>query len=439
MLAPDTPVATNECAPRLRTATDATRHWTPGTRFAFRAWFVLAILVVLPRSVEFFLHVGVWPLFLNWAGRWPIIHLFHRPEHQLAGPMSGADNLPDFVAAATLGGLSLIVATVWSIASRSDERDRRLFVWLYTIVRFALGSLLLYYAWDKILPAQFGSGPNLEKVIRPVAQLTPMELLWAFMSVSRPYAVFSGAAELAGGVLLFTRRTALLGAIIATIAMANVLMLDLSYDVGVKFLAGQMFVMALSLVVPYAVRLGQVLILHRPDPLAPVGPLALAPPSDRIVRAAGIVFGAIMIVWTYGMAREIMIENTGVDRLFHGVWEVEAMERGGTPVPLLVTDYGLWRSLVFPADDSTASVIAMSGAETSYRVRVDSAAGTLTLTPRPASGSRATRATWAFIFPAPDRLEMREIGESTAPISLRLRRMSTLDWPIVAHRHGWRW
>ena len=147
------------------------------------------------------------------------------------------------------------------------EHRRKLVVHLATpAVRFVLAALLLWYGWGKILPGQFGLGVDAIYLPRPVAGLTPMNLLWAFMGASRPYAIFAGLVEFAGGLLLLTRRTAMAGALLSTAALANVLMLDLAYDVNVKATAGVMLTMALFLLAPHATRLGQMFLLNKADP-----------------------------------------------------------------------------------------------------------------------------------------------------------------------------
>ena len=54
------------------------------------------------------------------------------------------------------------------------------------------------------------------------------------MGYSRPYAIFCGLVETVGGLLLFWQRTTTLGALIVAASMANVAMLNFSYDVPVK-------------------------------------------------------------------------------------------------------------------------------------------------------------------------------------------------------------
>src|SRR4030095_13425800 len=247
----------------------STMRWNAPTRFAIRLWCVFFVIVVLPRSSQFFTYFNVWPRIINSVGRWPITHIFGWPDRSWAPPMSGADYLPDFLAVAVLGSASLIIAVVWSLADRRDSYLPRLFTWVFTTQRYLLSALMLFYAWDKILPGPSGWGPTVEKVTLPVTQLTPMALLWAFMSVSRPYVVFTGVVEFVGGVLLLTRRTTCMGALITTGAMINLFLLTLTYDVNVKLLSGQMLLMAVVLLAPYAKRLTLAL---REQPTGSVSP-----------------------------------------------------------------------------------------------------------------------------------------------------------------------
>jgi hypothetical protein len=426
--------------PFLEPAINRAAHtrWSVATCVAFRAWFIFVLFLVLPRGLDFFIDAGVWASIVNWVGRWPIVHILHLAEHHVAGPMTGADFLPDFIAAGVIGCVSVLVAIAWSLTPAGHHDHPVLFVWLYTLVRFLLGSLLLYYAWDKILPGQFGLGPDVTKVVRPVTALTPMELLWVFMSMSRPYVVFSGLAELTGGILLFTRRTTVLGAMISVCAMANVVMLNVAYDVSVKFLAALMFLMALSLLMPHMMRLGGIFLLHQSIGLAPLPPLFTSPRRDQVARVGGVFVAVVILGFTYKMAQNIVVLNTGVG-LFSGVWELQSMERDGTTVSPVFTDGTLWRQLIFSGDDTGASAVTVSGAETPYRVSVDKNAALLTFTPRPFVAARASKIAFLFRLADADHLELRSRASASQSAQMTFRRVSEAEWPIVAHRHSWRW
>src|SRR6266850_5440957 len=173
--------------------------WNAAARFGFRLWCVYFAICLFPFATRFQDAISIWPRIADAVGRWPITHVLGWPEHSAAMRIFGTDFLPDYLAMVVLALFSVVLAIAWSLLDRDRPGSPRVFAWVYTIVRFVLASLMLWYGWRKILPAQFGAGMSLSHLAVPVAQLTPMDLLWAFMGASRPYTIFAGATELAGG------------------------------------------------------------------------------------------------------------------------------------------------------------------------------------------------------------------------------------------------
>ena len=191
-----------------------------------------------------------------------------------------------------IGVISAVVAAAWMVLDRRRSHPR-LSAWLHTFMRFMLASLLLSYGWHKVLPAQFPL--TFDYVTLEVGQHSPIDLLWAFMGASRHYQVFAGFVEVVGGLLLLTRRTAMLGALVSVAALGNVLALDIAYDVPVKFLAGQMFLMTLFVVAPFTKRLGAVFFLNQDTGPTPVRRLFQHAPTDRMARTVGVLFATWIV------------------------------------------------------------------------------------------------------------------------------------------------
>jgi len=418
---------------------DSIPQWNIATRFVFRMWVVFFAICLLPRSLAF-ADVRLWRRMTDALGRWPMTHLLGLPQHSWAHPMSGADYLPDFIAAAVLASFSVVIAITWSLVDRRVSHPR-LFAWVYTTARFGLAALLLFYAWDKILPGQFGDGINLEKVTQPSLQLSPMALLWAFMSASRPYTIFCGLMEFVGGVLLLARRTAILGSVLSTAAMANVLMLNVGYDVSVKFIAGAMFLMALVLFAPHAKQLWKFFILHQPTTLAPLPPLFIDARRDLVARAIGVMLAVGVMYWAYGRALRIVDENVmAAESPFYGAWTVQqTMRNGGVVLPLL-TDQTIWRRLVFPFGDGAVIAVSMSDSTTQYLSKVDQAARRIDFLPWPESAAVSNQhEAYQFNFVDREHLELRSLTETGTGTMVRLRLDDPSTYPLVAHTHTWTW
>jgi hypothetical protein len=111
------------------------------------------------------------------------------------------------------------------------------------------------------------------------------------------YTSFTGAAEVLGGALLFFRRTTTLGALIVAGVMANVVMLNVCYDVCVKLGSLHILLLALVLLAPDARRLVDFFVCNRAVRPADLGP-HLA--HKYLLRAVvGIKFLAISSLLSY--------------------------------------------------------------------------------------------------------------------------------------------
>ena len=147
---------------------------------------------------------------------------------------SGGGDLPYYwslvIVQLTVAGAT---ATVWTLLSQGTRSSGRLGPALHNGLRFLLGVILLEYGAAKVIPVQFGS-PDPSVLATAFGNLPPFQLLWAFMGASPVYTFFAGLMELIPGMLLFFRRTATVGALLAAAALLNVLALNIGYDVPVK-------------------------------------------------------------------------------------------------------------------------------------------------------------------------------------------------------------
>jgi hypothetical protein len=424
----------------MSTASDlAAPRWHGVTRFIFRLWSVYFAICLLPFTTVFLDGWGLWPRIVDTIGRWPITHVLGLPEHSAGPRVPGTDFLPDYLAFVELALVSVVIATAWSVFDRSRESYPFAFAWVYAAVRFVLAALLCWYGLDKILPGQFGPEVNPIYLPRPVAGLTPMNLLWTFMGASRPYVIFTGIVEFAGGLLLLTRRTALFGALLSTAALANVLVLNLAYDVNVKVAAGVMFAMAIFLLAPHATRLRQMFLLNQATPPAPQRPLFADARVDRAARIVAVLVAASAVYWAYSQAKAFADENIAAGKEpLYGVWSVEETATNGVVAAPLLTDNRLWRHMII---DGGAQIVWMSDSVTGYRLTIDHAASTIDFRPRPQWPGTAPGHPMLFRFSQPDRehLELLDLSGEVAALVMRLRRVDLSRSPLINHQHSWRW
>jgi hypothetical protein len=82
-------------------------------------------------------------------------------------------------------------------------------------------------------PGQF-KDPTISTLLVPFGELPRNSVFWLFMGSSHSYTLFSALVEVVSGCLLFLPRLDTMGGALGAAAMANVAVLNASYDVAVK-------------------------------------------------------------------------------------------------------------------------------------------------------------------------------------------------------------
>ena len=169
--------------------------------------------------------------------------------------------------------------------------DRRLHGLVRVLVRFFLCQMLFGYGFAKVFPLQFAE-PSSFRLAQQLGDMSPMGLLWTFMGFSPSYQIFTGAIEVLGGLLLTTRRTTLLGALVTMAAMTQIFALNMCFDVPVKLYSFNYLMMAVFLAAPDLPRFIRVLVLGKAVPARPFTPLLGNATLDRIA----VVLRTLLVV-----------------------------------------------------------------------------------------------------------------------------------------------
>lgn len=249
----------------------------PEARTPVRSWalrFVIAYLMLymLPFPITLLGSLGrIWPLAhipglsksIGWLlGRWPAMtnalttltgRLLFGLDVQPQVTGSG-DQAFNYVALVAVGLMALVVSLVWTAAARGRRVTAMAFDLSRVLARYHLGWYMLIYGWVKIFPLQMPA-PGPDRLIQSFGDASPMGLVWTFVGASAGYEIFSGLCEAVAGYLLFWRRTALVGSLMATAVLANVMALNYFFDVPVKLFSTHLFLFALFIAAPDMPRL----------------------------------------------------------------------------------------------------------------------------------------------------------------------------------------
>jgi hypothetical protein len=217
-----------------------------------------------------------------------------------------------------------VVATIaWSFWDRRRKNYRQLYGWFTLYLRFCLSITLFNYGFAKIVPLPFGSMTP-SRVMQPVGSLTLFEMLWTFMAASKGYTIFSGTLEVLAGVLLLIPRLEILGALLSFAVMANVVVLNLFYNVGALILSSHLLFISAFLAAPALVRILDLAVLRRV--VTPTLPIQLSRrrwinrDAYAAVSALGLVLGVCSASGNLGYSATKKAQESMMP--FPGAWTV---------------------------------------------------------------------------------------------------------------------
>lgn len=296
------PEPTTSPGSQAASATPTPIVWAWWQRILFRFFFVYLALQIAPWG--FFARIpGVsWLLDhydtgVDWLVRWSNAHVFHTWA-TIVAPNGSGDTSWAFTEIKVYLVIAAAVCVVWSILDRKRESYTTLLFWLRMSLRYYVAAAALSYGIIKIFLLQMPF-PSLSQLSTPLGDLLPMRFSWLFIGFSDKYQFFSGSMEFLAGMLLLYRRTITAGLFAATGAFANVVMINMAYDVPVKLYSSHLLLCCLFLLALDAPRLIKFLVLNQPTPATTAWDWHLTRPW----QVWGVRAGKAYLVWALLIVR----------------------------------------------------------------------------------------------------------------------------------------
>ena len=387
--------------------------WNLTLRIAFRfSMIYLGLYCLVTQNVASFFNADegavipdpatLWPLrsVISWTGA-HILHVNAPLTAYWGGNSATADDMFGWVTAFCVLMIAAAATVVWSLLDRSRENYAELHKWFRLFVRFALAGQMLMYGFAKVIPIQMAH-PKLTWLLQPLGTFSPMATLWNSIGSAPAYEIFTGCAEVAGGLLLIVPRTTTLGALISLADMILVFMLDMTYDVPAKLLAFHNLLLACFLLAPEVSRLVRFLLLNRATAPSTQVQLFRSFRANRIALAAQIIFGLWLVgmnvqdCWSYWRTEG---DGRPLPPLY-GIWEVKQMSIDEQLRLPLLTDSTRWRRAIFDSPDRMAFQ-RLDDSFAPYGASINLPKRTLALTKK---GDKDWKASFTFDRPAEDRL-----------------------------------
>jgi uncharacterized membrane protein YphA (DoxX/SURF4 family) len=425
--------------PSPEPAAPAPRAWGLARRIAFRFAFAYLLLYSLPSPLDSlpdteFLGDAfkfVWQAVVPWVGK----HVLRLGTDITVFTNGSGDTTYNYVQVLVLLAVSALVAAVGSVVDRRRTQYVKAHDVLRVFLRYVLASSMLAYGMSKVLKSQFPF-PFPERLVEPLGEFSPMGLLWTFMGYSKGYNLFTGGAEMLGGLLLLFRRTTTLGALVVTAVMVNVVALNFFYDVPVKLYSSHLVLMALFLLLPDVQRLLGVLLLNRAtEPRALGMPFQLSPRERRGFLAVKVLFLATMgwSLWEEGTGLLARASDFAPRPALYGLYEVESFTRDGQALPPLLGDPLRWRYLAI-SRYNRFTVRTMDDRAQRFPMEHDPSKSTVTLT----EGTGDTQKKMVLAYSQPDAEHFVFQGTfQGAPLEVRLKKVDESKHLLVNRGFNW--
>jgi hypothetical protein len=319
--------------------------WPRGKLIAFRFGLIATTLVMslhlwifVPSRTVILGLVAAWHMIATWLGALLGLDV---PPHHFTGSGDQLFYYLQFLASLIIAALA---TAVWTLLSRARAYPRLADASI-SALRVMLCAIMIGYGMAKVVPMQF---PPLwlGRYDQSLGEMSPMGLLWTFMGHSPAYTFFAGAAEVVGSVLLLSRRSYVIGALILIGVMTNVVLLNLCYDVPVKLFSMQLLVLLFVVIAPQARRLLAAVLGY---PAREMPPRVRGTLTGERVRLAIKLVAIGMIVFHISGHLEIgdRIRKQRTPTALHGSWVAERVVIDGVEHPPLFTDDARWRKLIF--------------------------------------------------------------------------------------------
>lgn len=372
--------------------------WTTSRKIFFRFFCCLFILYTFPFPIndipfnreidKLSVHILGWystamgyvEIFWHWLI--PIVGKSIVKEPITIFTNGSGDTTYDYTLLLTQSVIALIVCIAWSIADRKRKSYNIAWYWLCVLLRYFVAGMMLAYGLAKVYHMQMPY-PRLSRLLQPYGDSSPMGLVWTYVGQSKPFSVFVGSSEVICGLLLFFRKTTLVGALLSLVVMGNVVVINFCYDVPVKLFSSVLETMSFYLTLSFWKELYRLFIRHQPGIL-----LNYPQPyfNKKWIRVAVkllkvlIIADALFYNITDSISGSKQYGDNAPKPPLYGIYNTQLIMRNKDTLQTLTTDSTHWKQVIIQYADY-ANIKMMNDTVREYNFKVDSISKTAVVSP----------------------------------------------------------
>ena len=207
---------------------------------------------------------------------------------------------------------------------------------LITIARYALGLVILTYGISKLLNVQFQV--SAWTYARPLIQTSGSMLTWAFLGYQPWFQFLLGMLETIPGLLLLSRRTWRLGALLLFPVLLNVVLINFALDLwhDTQVISSVLLLINLFLLACDLRRYRSILALLLPSPAPIQSPRIRIAATVASILVPVLAIGSFIAFGLMPIQRDLdkIVDFTGKRQINGaGTWAVDRITVGGRDIP----------------------------------------------------------------------------------------------------------
>jgi hypothetical protein len=311
---------------------------------------------------------------------WLGVHVFRLAKPITYFTAGSGDTTYDWLVLVVIIAATVVSTAIWTAIGKKAANYDRLYYWLIVVLRFYVGDTMVIYGAAKVIKLQFPA-PGPGRLIEAYGDSSPFTLAWTFMGYSKAYNYFTGIAELTCGLLLFFRRTTLIGAVIAFTVAANIVAINYCFDVPVKILASALLLMVMVILLKDADRFISFFFLNKTTTAANLTPKRFKKRWKNItlIVAKCILIGYAVILTGIEVIQANKEYGDDVKHpVLYGIFNTKTFVLNKDTLAPLTTDTLRWRRIIINARGGVR-VDLMNDSAKIYSFKSDTLKKTITL------------------------------------------------------------
>ena len=279
--------------------------------------------------------------FAAWMDR----HFFHLGYLPAAHSLEFSDTHFGVIITLTIFTIALIAAGVWTFLGKAKNYNR-FYYWFSNYIAYYIFLAMMPYAIEKIIPIQ-AQFPDATELHTRLGSLLKWQLLFTFLGASPAYCMLCGWVEFLAATLLLFNRTRVLGALLMTIALIQVLSFNIFYNNSIILLASILLLSTLFITGRALPKLYDILIRLRPVSLAEYQYRFNTPWKKYMLIL--LCFIPVWKVYNTAMLSWGTYAGTRYNQQHQKFYKVSSFRRNNYTLAPLTTDTTLWRYVCFLA------------------------------------------------------------------------------------------